>query len=347
MENPETLKSLVNKGNVLTSEDDNISIALDDLVPEKYKGTDQFLDIVQWNIEWFGARKSQEKDKIRFDTIVKTLKSLNADIFVFQEIAGPSKDGRYPGALDAVAEELSQQVAGDYVVYYTEAGGEQRVAMMWDRNWVRAKSDVIDLFEKGTHETDDGRDAFAQRTPLYGYFTTRVMSDRNIDKFDFQLLGVHLKAMEDGHDQRLKSAHVLANWMTKEAVKVDSDILIMGDWNAPPDDDCWKPFHSLEKTRNSEVFFERINDPSDFSYLWLKNKTDKYVSRIDLAAMTLSSMQQVVGDAATVVRWKPIEEVLAKTGNLTNTEVRDVLDIIKENISDHLPTLSRFYFSKP
>ena len=54
---------------------------------------------------------------------------MNAAVFVFQGVAGPSKDGRYPGLLDSIAADLAAKGAGDYVVYYTEAGGEQRVAM--------------------------------------------------------------------------------------------------------------------------------------------------------------------------------------------------------------------------
>lgn len=344
--NPHFGSNIVVRDNVVTSSNDHISRVFADIVPDQYKGTDKFLDIVQWNIEWFGAKKTQTKDKYRFDLVVDILESLNADIFVFQEIAGPSKDGRYPGALDAVANELYDRGAGDYVVHYTKAGGEQRVAMMWDRDWVRAKSDVKDLFPKGTHRTSDGKDAFAERTPLYGYFSTRVASDSSVDKFDFQMLGVHLKAMADGHERRLHSAKVLANWMTNEALYVDSDVLILGDWNATPNDPCWKPFHDLEAQQNSEVFFERINDPSDFSYLWLRNRTNRFVSRIDLTAMTLSSMNQVSDFVAKTVRWKPIEEAIARTGNLSDKEVIEVLKQIKENVSDHLPTLSRFYFDK-
>ena len=32
-----------------------------------------------------------------------------------------------------------------------------------------------------------------------------------------------------------------AAWLVREAPKTDSDTVILGDWNAPPGDACWKP----------------------------------------------------------------------------------------------------------
>ena len=343
--------------NVVTSENDNLSKALADLVPDEFRGTDRYLDVVQWNLEWFGAQKSLAKDKKRFGLVLDILTALNGDLFIFQEVTGPSKDGRYPGALDAVADELTKRGAGEYVVSYTDAGGEQRVAMMWDREWLRSKitRDPPDLFPAGAYKMSDGKDPFAQRTPFYGYFEARIPATSHepdlkhgggSNRFDFQALGVHLKAMGEGHPQRLASAEVLAKWLTAEAPKIDSDAFIMGDWNAPPDDSCWAPLHTLEQAPQSKVVFQKINDPSDFSYLWLANRSDKYVSRIDLSAMTLSSMQQVVGKAAQVVHWKPIQDVLAQAGDITAKKVKDVMAQLKDSISDHMPVVTRFYFTE-
>ena len=342
----------VHRNRVITSENDNISRSVEDLVPDKYRDTGRYIDVVQWNIEWFGARKSEAKDRSRFDRVCEILEAFNSDIFVFQEIAGPSSDGRYPGVLDDVAEELRRRNAGDYVVFYTRAGGEQRVAMMWDRDWIRAKSDVEDLFPRGKFQKAGEKDPFAGRTPLYGYFTARIPEDQgNValspDKFDFQVLGVHLKAMGDGAPQRKQSAEVLAKWLTTEAPTVDADAMILGDWNAAPDAPEWKPIRDLEGDRDHPVAFSKINDPSEYSYLWLSNRPDRFMSRIDLTAITLSSETQIVGDAvARVVKWQPIEEALARAGSMTDAQVVKVLKEVKETISDHLPTHARFYIEK-
>lgn len=343
------------RDNVVTSDNDNLSDALSDLVPDEHRGTDKYLDVVQWNIEWFGAQKSVAKDKRRLGLVIDTLEALNADLFIFQEIAGPTSDGRYPGALDVVAEELTARGAGHYVVFYTQAGGEQRVAMMWDRDWLRAKGDVEELFKRGTHKFGSPPiDAFAGRTPLYGHFTARIPTEDadsddpyngGPDKLEFQALGVHLKAMGDGFPQRKRSAEILSTWMIEEALAVGSDVMIMGDFNAPPSDaKSWAPFHALEATK--EAAFSDINDESDFSYLWLRNQSSQFLSRIDLGVVSMSAVKRAEV-LAKPIRWKPIEETLAQAGDLKAPAVRAVLREIKENLSDHLPCVSRFYFKNP
>lgn len=339
--------------NVLTSDNDHASRAFADYVPKQYRDTARFIDVLQWNIEWFGAGKSQTKDRQRFDRVVDILEAFNSDLFVFQEIAGPSKDGRYPGVMDSVAQELTRRGAGDYVVHYTDAGGEQRVAMMWDRDWIRSKSEVEDLFPRGAHQKPGKKDPFAGRTPLYGYFSARIPAGSSVklpagaEKFDFQALGVHLKAMGEGAPQRRESAEILAEWLKGTAPLTDSDTMIVGDWNAAPDAPEWAPIRALEKDPEVRVRFSDINDPTDKSYLWLANRRDKFMSRIDLTAITLASDRQIVDkQVSKVVKWVPIEEALAKAGEMTDKEVVTVLKEVKETISDHLPTLARFYIGQ-
>lgn len=87
--------------------------------------------------------------------------------------------------------------------------------------------------------------------PLHGYFTARSVGEANPNtpgvvtrgaKFDFQVLGIHLKAMGA---QRLVSAKVLEDLLKETAPLMDSDARILGDWTAAPDDDCWVPIHAL------------------------------------------------------------------------------------------------------
>ena len=276
--------------NVPTTENDNFSFAVDDLVPEDKQGTSRYLDVVQWNLEWFGAGgQHAEFSRKRLPMIIDILDALNGDLFILQEIAGPTRDGRREGALDVVAQTLTQRDAGAYVVDYTHAGGQQRVAMMWDTDVLKARTEVEQLFPQGTHKLSNGKDAFATRTPLYGYFKARPInadgSPGSSGYFEFQALGVHLKAMADGAEQREEFARVLVKWMRDEAPLVDADVMIMGDFNAPPNDPCWRPFHQLEN--DGKAKFQSINDPSDFSYLWLENTTSKFVSKLTSQCLVL------------------------------------------------------------
>jgi hypothetical protein len=88
------------------------------LVPNRFKGTDKFLDIVSWNIRWF-----DHQDDRRIEAIESVLSQINADIFVLVEIA-------QDGALDEVVKRLSHRKAGFYSTHYGTTGGQQRVVLM-------------------------------------------------------------------------------------------------------------------------------------------------------------------------------------------------------------------------
>ena len=314
---------------VETAPNDNISTTFDalNLIPDDLRGTELFLDVVCWNIQFF-----HDRDPDRVKRIVEILRVLNADVLVFEEIL--------EGSLDVVAEKLQQLGAGNYVTHYGTTGGQQRVAMMWDLDWLRAKDDVMELFGRGEIMTPGGKDAFP-RLPLLGYFTA-LSEDISSRAFDFQLCGLHLKSQRGGGaDQRRLAADWLSYWLTNDAPKTDSDVIMLGDWNEPPDADAWEPFRQLEK--DGQVLFEGINDKSSISHLYYKNKGD-LGSRLDLVAVSMTSKEQLVGGGARVVRWKSIDDFLARQPNAT--ELKAFLKEISDGVSDHMPVVTRFYFKK-
>ena len=179
---------------MITIANDNISKSLVGEIPDQYKDNNEFLDIISWNIRWFN-----DSDPKRVAKIVEILGSLNADMFIFQEIRHNS--------LDIVARRLMEKGAGDYKVVYGSTGGDQRIAIMYDFDWVKSKDDIQELFGKGNVRTTEGKDAFP-RLPLWGYFAAKSIEP---DKrgFDFQLAGVHLKsqmAADAGFFQRQLAA---------------------------------------------------------------------------------------------------------------------------------------------
>lgn len=204
-------------------------------MPEKYRGTDQFLDIVTWNIRFF-----HDQDADRVKRIVNVLSELNADIIVLEEIKHQS--------LEVVAEELRRIEAGYYQTAYGTTGGDQRVSIMYDLDWIRAKDDIRELFGKGQVMVG-GKDAFP-RLPLYSSFTGLTQEA----PFDFQLVGLHLKSQRGGgEDQRERAAIELRNWLVNDAPMVDADVIMLGDWNEPPDSDTWQPFHVFRIGRPSPL----------------------------------------------------------------------------------------------
>ena len=306
---------------------DHIGPGFAELVPEPLRGSDAYVDIVTWNIWYF-----HERDPDRVDTVVDVLEGLNADIIVLQEIR--------EGALDVVAQKLSERGAGNYDVAYGATGGQQRVAMMYDLDWIRAKDDLVELFGKGeVIGAASGKDAFP-RLPLWGYFTALPVTE-NEDPFDFQLVGLHLKSKRGGgDDQRLAAGNALAYWMENNASRTDADVIMMGDWNNTPGADDWAALRDMEG--RGEMLFTQVNDPSDFSYLYYRNKSN-LGTRIDLAAISVASADELVS-SPDAVRWIGLDDFLE--GNPKASEIKDDFARLKRGVSDHLPVVTRFTFAQ-
>jgi endonuclease/exonuclease/phosphatase family metal-dependent hydrolase len=309
-------------------ENDNISRGFDalGLIPEKFRGKDDFLDIVTWNIRYF-----HHYDTERLERISQILSVLNADIIVLQEILH--------GALEPVAQRLAALGAGYYQVEYGTTGGNQRVAIMWDLDWIRTKDDVKEIVKKKEVISTDGKDAFP-RLPLWGYFTALSQLE-GYDPFDFQLVGLHLKSQRGGGGpQREKAGNWLANWLKNGGENLDADVIMIGDWNAKPSAKVWSDLQKMED--DGEVKFKSINNETDISHLYYKNKKN-IGSRLDLATISIAAVEEVV-DAPEIVRWKPLDDFLDTSPKAK--EIKKFLKEISTDISDHMPVITRFYFEE-
>jgi endonuclease/exonuclease/phosphatase family metal-dependent hydrolase len=295
------------------------------LVPEELRGTDKFLDVVCWNIRFF-----HDRDPGRVANIVEVLNELNADVVVMEEIL--------EGSLEVVAQRLGELGAGYYQVAYGTTGGNQRVAMMYDLDWVRAKDDIQELFGKGQLRTGSGKEVFP-RLPLWAYLTCLTNNNQSAP-FDFQLVGVHLKSQRGGgEDQRRAAAQRLAKWLGEEAEERDADVIILGDWNEPPGSPTWQPIHQLEE--QGRVAFGKVNDSSNISHLMYRNKND-VGSRLDLEMISVAALDKVK-EHPRAIHWKPLSQLLATSPQ--GQKIKDLLKQISNQISDHMPVVSRFYFS--
>jgi endonuclease/exonuclease/phosphatase family metal-dependent hydrolase len=289
---------------------DNISAAINEFVPETLRGTDRFLDIVNWNIRYFN-----ELDPARVRLITKIMGEINADIFVLQEIAEDS--------LDAVASALNGSGAGFYKTAYGESGGTQRVAFVYDTEWVRTKENFRELFQDEPNTLPNSTKRIFPRFPLHNVMHA-FSQDGN---FDFHLAGVHLKAYmgedDPGTQQRRLSAERLERWSRAETD--DRDVIILGDFNKSPEAPEWRVFRDAEQ--EGHIRFHRWNNANEGSH-WYRGKR----SRIDLVIVSASVEQVAVEKEARVIPWKRVFE--------SSTLRKDLI----ARISDHMPVVSRFYF---
>lgn len=299
---------LVGMGKVAPVANDHISGMIGDLVPDALQGDDRFLDIVTWNIRFFTSEMPS-----RVSTIASVLDELNADIFVFQEIAN--------GALDPVRDALVARGSGSYRVRYGTTGGDQRVAVMYDLDWIRAKAEVHELFGgEQLIDPETNKDAFP-RLPLHTEFTAH----REQRPFDFHLVGVHLKSQRGGGGgQRRTAANRLMKWVSEEAS--DEDAIILGDWNAVATKPEWSSVRSLEK--KGKVHFLSWNPAKEASHFFRSGEG----SKLDYVLVTESANEVSVDGRSKVIPWRAFDQSELIRRSIIN------------HISDHLPTLSRFYF---
>ncbi|MBM3487261.1 MAG: hypothetical protein FJX67_11625 [Alphaproteobacteria bacterium] len=263
---------------------DRLSRILVDLVPREFRGTDRYLDVVNWNIRYFNAR---DPDRVR--QITRVLKEINGDIFVLQEIED--------GALEDVVAALIAGGDGLYKAVYGTTGGDQRVAFVYDTEWVKAKQDTAELFADEPAYIAGTRKRVFPRLPLHNQFVGRAKSRA----FDFHLIGVHLKSQragaagDDGTVQRQASALRLARWFGED-IEDERDVIVAGDWNAAPDRPEWDPMHALEA--DGKMRFGSWNAGAEASHFYKSGKG----TRLDLVVVSAEAEKSAKDKAARVIR---------------------------------------------
>lgn len=304
----------------MVAANDHISALLHDegLVPAPDGGSDRFFDLITWNIKFFNDR-----DPKRVTIISDILRELNADVFVFQEIE--------ESALDVVAQNLIDVEAGLYKVVYGTTGGDQRVAIMYDTEWVKASDDIEELFfeERPTVDVDGQSKEVFPRLPLASSFVVRAAGN----PFDFNLVGVHLKSQRGGgSQQRQAAAQYLVDYVQNDAS--DEDVIIAGDWNADPNRLEWQVVRELEAEGLIEFdSFNFTNAGDEGSHLSVGGRR----SKLDLIVVT-DDDARAVAEKPNAVGWSILDD---SSLALTAKEVRKK---VIDTISDHLPVLARFNF---
>jgi len=129
-------------------------------------------------------------------------------------------------------------------------------------------------------------------------------------------------------------------WLETPSEHYDEDILIIGDWNAKPDEDEWKPLEELEKDK--KIDFKSINPSNELTHVARLNKSGPGGTRLDLHLITKTAdVKKTSKEQAAVIRWDFFDHL-----SQLSADDRDILfKAMKMNFSDHLPVVSRFYFT--
>ena len=173
------------------------------------------VSIATWNIRNFGTRADKHR---RFGLIAKYIS--RHDVVAIQEVMALPVLRRILGMLPAryrYVESKRRASREDYVYFYD--------------------SEAVTLIDSGQFD-DSRRDAFI-REPFVATFKSRY-------GFDFTLLNVHVyygKGKSDRRPEVRELAKAAAEALRRNGK--EENLILLGDFNMPPDDSSWKPMRDM------------------------------------------------------------------------------------------------------
>ncbi|MFO7799494.1 MAG: DUF5689 domain-containing protein [Rhodohalobacter sp.] len=170
---------------------------------------DLTLDVVTWNVEWFGAENNGPTDNdLQMNNVIRVIEEIDADIYAFQEISNQV-------AFFSLADSLDQ-----FRGFTSTFGQAQKTAFLF-------KTAVVDSLDSGL--LFEGQDSFdwAGRLPLY--FEVNATVDGITRRI--LLYNVHAKAFGDqpSYNRRLNAASSLKDYLDQN--KSNDRVIFLGDFN--------------------------------------------------------------------------------------------------------------------
>lgn len=290
------------------------------------------LDVVTWNIEWFGSTSNGPSNvNLQLENVKKVIEDLDADIYAFQEIASLSRFNQLVDALPGY---------GGVVSPAASAGGDfaeeaQKLTYLF-------KLETIDTLQTKvllTGVTPDllvdypsGRDRFwaSGRLP----FLMEIKTKKNGVRKTINLINVHTRSNGGGESaanpryaMRRFDVNVLKD--TLDAQYADVPLIILGDFNDDLDEtvaDSNAP--TVGTTETSFINF--INDP--------ENYTPITISLSNAGLRTFPSFENVIDHIM-------ISNEMNESWLVNSERIYYPYDLIPNydnTTSDHLPVKARF-----
>ena len=200
-------------------------------------GTDEKLDIITWNCEFFPTA-----DQETIDALSEAIYDLDVDIIAFQEI---KKNGWFDKLM---------KLLPNYEYIISEQSSFMNQAIIYKRDQFRLVRKVEPFAENDYN--------FAGRPPLRADFFR--YSDSNY----YSIINLHMKCCDSGLNRRKNASKMLYEYISNEVTNGYSNFIVLGDWNDDLKDSysehCFTPF--LEDDRFHFVTEKIVNDLSQASY---------------------------------------------------------------------------------
>ncbi|MCL3779867.1 T9SS type A sorting domain-containing protein [Prolixibacteraceae bacterium JC049] len=209
-------------------------------------GHDKTLDIVSWNVEWFGA-PSKSRNASSFDQQLNAVSAkmieLNADIYALQEAVKDDLNGDFITPLVNKLNELAgsdrfEAAVGPRYSYDfnapTSTFPAQRICFIYDKNTVVNRGDFSmfsNLYQDKSTTNIDGYTGSAGSFWASGRLPHMMEADVTINGVTetINFINFHAKCCDDSYDRKLADASFLLNEMN--TAYSDKNLVVLGDYN--------------------------------------------------------------------------------------------------------------------
>lgn len=184
-----------------------------DPVAHVYPGDDipqeHTLDVVTWNIEWFGFDgEGPINNELQFQNVKTVIETLNADVYAFQEIAN-----------NAVYNQLANELEGytGLIANYTQT---QKTAYLYRESTINRLN--FGLLSAGQNSFD-----WAGRLPFWLHYIATI-SGHEIEIHSYNL---HAKAFSNpqSYNRRVNASNQLKTFLDNN--RPNANVVVLGDYN--------------------------------------------------------------------------------------------------------------------
>lgn len=173
---------------------------------------DQTLDVVTWNVEWFGdAGNGPEDDELQLRNAITVVETIDADIYALQEISSPNRFNALVDSLEGY---------GGFLANFSQT---QETAYLFKRS-------TIDSLAGVTLSPSDG---FTQSNWANGRYPLlfRFMANINGEQQEIYTFNIHAKAFGDqsSYNQRVNASAELKEYLDRNYR--NDNVIFLGDYN--------------------------------------------------------------------------------------------------------------------
>ena len=283
------------------------------------------LDVVNWNIEWFGSRVAgfgPDNDDLAQLNIRKVMDSLDADVYAFTEVVDTFRFHQLIAGLEGYTYLIADYCSGSAGNQTAAYAAGQKLAFVYRKSLFRniKARPLLSATASAKVNWANGR---------FPWLIEAVSADDPVKKFHFVQLHGKSGILETDHQKRKDAAKELKD--TLDSFFKDQFLILLGDFN----DDLDTAITMSSPTKHSS-YDEFVSDSTgDHHYASISRLLSETGSR------SMASYPDPVDHLVISDELKPY---VVKGSVRVVYEVKEWIKNYSTTTSDHFPVLSRFHW---